>query len=101
MRIGCSGLVYKKSLQLLKSSTDDGQNGKIINIMTTDLDKLQYGLQYLHVFWKGPLETIAFFVVIYMEIGVGAIVGMGFLIFFVPLQGKQTEHLMMIELTCC
>lgn len=89
IQVGCSGLIYKKSLRLKKSFAEEGQNGKIINLLSSDLDKLQFGLQLLHESWKGPLELIAFFVVIYMEIGLAAVVGMAFLVCFVPLQGKQ------------
>lgn len=89
LRVACSGLLYKKTLQLSKSSTEEGQNGKIINLLSDDLVKIQDGLPFLFDMWEGPLEAIAFFVVIYMEIGTAAIVGIAFLASFIPLQGKN------------
>lgn len=91
MRVAFGGLIYQKALRLLKSSTEEGQSGKIINLLSNDLAKLELALQYLHDCWKGPLQAIAFFVVMYMEIGVSAFIGMAFLIFFIPLQGKQHQ----------
>lgn len=86
--MACSGLIYQKVLRLSKSSAEDGQNGKIINLISTDLAKFDDGITFLYDVWKGPLQTIVFFIVIYMEIGVAAFAGMLFMASFVPLQGE-------------
>lgn len=88
VRVACSGLIYQKTLRLTKSLADDGENGKIINLLTNDLDKIDMALLVLHDVAKGPLEALVFFIVVYIEIGVSAVVGMVFLVSFVPLQGK-------------
>lgn len=36
-RVACSGLIYRKALRILKSSTKEGQNGKIINILSNGI----------------------------------------------------------------
>lgn len=89
MRVACSGLIYRKSLRLRKSAAKEGQNGHIINLLSNDLSQFDDGLLYLHDVWKGPLEALAFFIVIYIEIGIAAAVGMAFLICFIPLQGND------------
>lgn len=93
LRVACNGLIYRKVLHLSKSSSEEGQNGKIINLISTDLAKFEEGCTYLHDVWKGPIETLVFFIVIYMEIGVAAFAGMAFMICFVPLQGKFQNQL--------
>lgn len=90
IRVGCSGLIYQKTLRLTKSQADEGENGRIINLLTNDIDKFDTALVELHDVLKGPLEVLAFSVVIYMEIGVAALVGIVFLAGFVPLQGKNS-----------
>lgn len=37
VRAACSGLIYRKSLKILKASAEEGQSGKIINILANDL----------------------------------------------------------------
>lgn len=91
VRVACSGLIYKKLLKLSKSSSEEGQNGQIINLLSNDLAKLDIGFAVIHETWKGPLETIAYFVVIYMEIGIAAVIGMAFLVCFIPLQGNYAD----------
>lgn len=92
-RVACSGLIYKKSLKLSKSSTEDGLNSKVINLISNDLAKFDLGLGFLHDIWKGPIEAIVFGTVIYFEIGSPAIIGMAFLASFIPLQGNGLAQL--------
>lgn len=42
LRMACSGLIYRKSLRILKSSAEDGQNGKIINILGSKLNMQKF-----------------------------------------------------------
>lgn len=86
-RLGCSGLIYRKSLRLSKSTTEDGPNGKVINLLSNDLNKFDLGVLFLTYTWKGPIEAIVSGIFIYKEIGISAIVGMAFLASFIPFQG--------------
>lgn len=92
IRVACSGLIYSKSLRLLKSATQEGQNGQIINLLSNDLSKFDRAITFLYCVWKGPFETIAYSMVIYREIGISAVIGMAFLVAFVPLQGNFDKH---------
>lgn len=89
VRVACSGLIYGKALRLLKSSTEEGQSGRIINLLSSDLAKFDIGFSFLHDIWKGPLQAVIVSVLIYMEIGIAAVVGMAFLVSFTPVQGKH------------
>lgn len=91
LRTTCSGIIYRKTLRLTKSQSDDGENGRIINLLSNDVLKIDMALQVLHYILKGPLEVLLFATVIYMEIGVAALVGVLFLISFVPLQGNGVK----------
>lgn len=88
VRVACSGLIYKKALRLLKSSAEEGQSGKIVTLLTNDLAKLEHGFKFLNHLFIGTFETIAFFIVIYLKIGVAAVIGMVTLVLFIPLQSE-------------
>lgn len=89
IRLACSGLIYQKVLRLTKSSMDENQTGTVINLISNDLDKFGAGIEALHNIWRGPLESAAFFTIIYLEIGVASVIGMVFLLSFMPLQRKK------------
>ncbi|XP_037038321.1 probable multidrug resistance-associated protein lethal(2)03659 isoform X1 [Bradysia coprophila] len=95
-RLACSGLVYRKTLALSKSAVTDGLNGKVINLIANDVHRFELAFAFFHDVWKGPLEAVLFGYFIYQEIGVAGIIGMGFLLSFVPIQaymGKKTAQL--------
>lgn len=96
MRIGCSGLIYEKAMSLPKSAVSAGLNGKVINLLSNDLARFEIALAFVHDIWKGPMEALLFTYFIYQEIGIGAIVGIAFLLSFIPLQayiGRKSAQL--------
>uniref|UniRef100_A0A182M8V5 Uncharacterized protein n=1 Tax=Anopheles culicifacies TaxID=139723 RepID=A0A182M8V5_9DIPT len=81
-------------LKLSRSTTaGDGLNGKIINLLSNDVGKFDIALCFIHDLWKGPMEAILLGYFIYREIGFSGLLGMAFLLSFIPLQawvGKKT-----------
>lgn len=54
--------------------------------MSNDVGKFEIALAFLHDLWKGPLELFLLGYFIYREIGVAGILGLGFMLSFIPLQ---------------
>jgi len=91
-----------------KSSQVDGLHGRVINLLSNDLSKFELALCFLHDLWKGsycvniyncvidvhvrfglgPFETFLLGYLVYNEIGVSGIVGIVFILSFVPIQGE-------------
>lgn len=92
IRVACGGLVYKKALRISKSSIKEAHSGKVINLLSSDLTRCETTLAFLYDVWKGPIEVVIFFIIIYKEIGIAAASGMLFLISFVLLQGKILNY---------
>ncbi|KAL5283205.1 ABCC4.2 family protein [Megaselia abdita] len=95
IRLALSGLIYRKCLKLSKSSSNDGLNGKAINIMSNDLGKFDICLVFLHDLWKGPVESLLLGTVMFVHIQYAAIIGIGFMFLFIPLQmwaAKKAAH---------
>lgn len=92
LRMACSGLIYKKALKILKSSAEEGQNGKIINILSSDLARFEVSFINIHDIWEGPLHVLLFLIVIYMQIGYYSVIGILFMLAFIPLQGTLIKN---------
>lgn len=86
IRIGCMGMMYGKVLRLPRAAVRDGLNGQLINLLSNDVARFEYALLFLHDVWKGPAETIMFAYFIYREIGLAAVIGIAFVLCFIPLQ---------------
>lgn len=82
--------VSLQSLRLTKSTTaTDGLSGKILNLLSNDVGKFDIALAFIHDLWKGPMEALLLGYFIYIEIGYSGLLGMGFLLSFIPLQGRS------------
>ncbi|XP_016982738.1 probable multidrug resistance-associated protein lethal(2)03659 [Drosophila rhopaloa] len=86
LRLALSGLIYRKCLQVSKSSSNDGLRGRAINILSNDLGRFDVALCFLHDTWKGPMESILIGFLMYREIGISAVIGVSFMLSFIPLQ---------------
>lgn len=91
IRVGLSGLIYRKVLRMSKSSIDGGQIGKIINLLSNDLRTIDDLFRWIYSMWRGPFEVIFSLILLCIEIGDAAFIGMGFLLCFIPLQSKEFE----------
>jgi ATP-binding cassette, subfamily C (CFTR/MRP), member 4 len=109
IRIGSSRLVYDKVtqpstierndemilLQILrfsKSSYSDNLSGKAISLLSNDLGKFHEALLSMHVLWQGPMELAVFGYLTYREMGVSGVVGIIFILSFVPIQCELNEN---------
>ncbi|XP_037030671.1 probable multidrug resistance-associated protein lethal(2)03659 [Bradysia coprophila] len=96
IRLGCSSLVYRKTLDLSKCAVYDGLNGQVMNLIGNDVQRFELAMAFLHDTWKGPVEALLFGYFIYQQIGLAGVIGMAFLLSFVPIQvyiGKKSAQL--------
>ncbi|KAM7356664.1 uncharacterized protein ACRADG_002316 [Cochliomyia hominivorax] len=86
IRVAISGLIYQKCLQISKNSCDDGLRGRAINILANDLSMFDSALCFIQDWWKGPTESLIIGYLMYREIGWAAVIGISFMLAFIPLQ---------------
>ncbi|XP_015608410.1 probable multidrug resistance-associated protein lethal(2)03659 [Cephus cinctus] len=96
IRIACSTLAYRKILRLSKISLVETTVGQVVNLLSNDVNRLDYAVYFFHYIWLGPLQSLVITYFIYQEVGWSAVAGMCTLLIFVPLQGylgKKTSEL--------
>ena len=71
---------------MTKSSQVDGLHGRVINLLSNDFAKFDLAICFIHDLWKGPLETLLLGYLIYREIGASGIIGIVFILSFIPIQ---------------
>lgn len=67
----------------------EGLNGRVINLLSFDMNRFNNIMTFLRYLWKGPVEIIVFGYFIYGEIGYYGFIGVGFILCFVPIQGMH------------
>ncbi|MES1913923.1 MAG: hypothetical protein MHM6MM_006066, partial [Cercozoa sp. M6MM] len=99
------GSIYRKSLRLSPAARGKRSTGEIVNLMSTDAQRLQDVFPYVHMTWSAPVQIILAISFLWVEIGPAALVGLGVMVFgitplsivVIRLQGKVQRALMTIK----
>ncbi|XP_048004907.1 ATP-binding cassette sub-family C member 4-like [Leguminivora glycinivorella] len=95
-RVACCSLIYRKSLRLSKTALGETTVGQVVNLLSNDVNRFDVAVIFLHYLWIGPLATVIITYLMWQEISWAAVVGVGFMLAFIPLQawlGKRTSVL--------
>ncbi|XP_060808875.1 probable multidrug resistance-associated protein lethal(2)03659 [Amyelois transitella] len=90
IRVGCCSLIYRKLLRLdltVGGKASEGLAGHVINLLTTDAQRFDMASLFLVDLVKTPLESTLIIYLMYRQIGFAALIGVAFLLLFIPLQG--------------
>ena len=75
--------VYEKSTLISKSGLSGRTVGEILNLMSTDCDRVSGTIQNIHQLWSVPLRCIATLILLYYQIGYIFFIGLGFSIIMI------------------
>lgn len=56
MRIACSAAIYRKSLRMSKRAITQTSAGNIINLLSNDVNRFDYGFIFVHFIWVLPIQ---------------------------------------------
>ncbi|CAH1101123.1 unnamed protein product [Psylliodes chrysocephalus] len=88
VRVGLSSLVYRKLLKLNQSSLNKSPAGKLVNLLSNDLQRLDTCSQFLHYMWIMPFQAAVCFYILYQNLGIAAVAGtVALIIEGIPIQG--------------
>ncbi|XP_011504959.1 PREDICTED: multidrug resistance-associated protein 4-like [Ceratosolen solmsi marchali] len=74
VRVACASLIYKKILKLPHSSKFINE-GRIITLLSNDVDKLEISFIFIHALWIMPMQTILITYIIWQIVGIASIAG--------------------------
>lgn len=89
IRLGSCAMLYQKALRISKSMALDGFDGQVITLMSNDVANFDHCITFVADLWKGPLELLVLGYCIFREIRFCGLVGIGFMLLFIPLQGEM------------
>ncbi|KAI8129034.1 putative multidrug resistance-associated protein lethal(2)03659 [Lucilia cuprina] len=87
MRIACCSLIYRKTISLSMKAAGQTPAGYLINLLSNDVNRLDYGFIFVHWIWIMPLQAVLICYLISLKIGLAAVVGVvGLLLKTIPVQ---------------
>jgi ABC-type multidrug transport system fused ATPase/permease subunit len=85
VKTGLITLIYRKSLKLSQGERSGRTSGDIVNLQSVDAVRIGDIAQYGHIAWSGPFQIVLAFVLLYRLVGWQAFVGVGVMVFSLPL----------------
>ncbi|CAK1546481.1 unnamed protein product [Leptosia nina] len=90
VRVACCSLIYRKLLRLdltAGGKASEGLAGHVVNLLTTDAQRFDMASVFMVDLVRTPVESVIIVYLMYRQIGVSSIIGVAFLLMFIPLQG--------------
>nr|ASU47346.1 ABCC3 [Cnaphalocrocis medinalis] len=88
LRVATSSLMFRKIMRMNNSALGDTAAGKVVNILSNDVQRFDLGLMFLHYIWIIPIQLCVVCYLGYMQAGWAAIIGLAsLLVIAVPIQG--------------
>ncbi|CAG9794562.1 unnamed protein product [Diatraea saccharalis] len=90
IRVACCSLVYRKLLRLdlnVGGKATEGLAGHVVNLLTTDAQRFDMAALFVMDLVRAPIESALIVYLMYRQIGVATLVGVAFILSFIPLQG--------------
>ncbi|XP_028160238.1 probable multidrug resistance-associated protein lethal(2)03659 [Ostrinia furnacalis] len=88
LRISASSLMFRKIMRMNNSSLGDTTAGKVVNILSNDMQRFDLALLFLHYIWIIPIQLAVVCYLGYLQAGYAALVGLASLVIIaLPIQG--------------
>ncbi|KAM3966456.1 LOW QUALITY PROTEIN: ATP-binding cassette subfamily C member 4-like [Aphomia sociella] len=89
LRVATSSLMFRKIMRMNNGSLGETTAGKVVNLLSNDLQRFDLAFLFLHYVWIIPLQLAAVCYLGFMQAGYAALIGLAALIIIaVPIQGK-------------
>eukprot|EP00158_Paraphelidium_tribonemae_P009159 Partr_v1_DN28790_c0_g1_i1_m62407 putative ATP-binding cassette, sub-family C (CFTR MRP), member len=93
MRTALISAVFQKSLRLSPAARQNYTAGKIVNIMSTDISRIDLFMQLIHFVWVAPVQILTAFIILGWQLGWSALVALGIILSSAPVQVWSTKKL--------
>lgn len=84
--------IYRKTMKCFQEECNQDA-GKILNMISSDVNRLESATIYVHYLWSGPLQAIIIVYFLWKLVGIASIIGLLIFIVFIPIQSRIVSKL--------
>ncbi|XP_056634445.1 ATP-binding cassette subfamily C member 4-like isoform X1 [Diorhabda sublineata] len=93
IRTSTSSLIYRKITRLNQKALGQTAAGKIVNLLSNDVNRFDLVLPTLHTVWVMPFQLIVLLLIVWNQVGVSSLVGIvSMVLLTIPIQGFLTKY---------
>ena len=90
VRTSLTSIIYKKILKLNPAAFN---SGTVINLVSTDVSRMEFTASYLHMIWSAPFQLIVIVALLCRALGWTALIGVAVIVFLAPVQSILFKRL--------
>ncbi|KTW31190.1 uncharacterized protein T551_01263 [Pneumocystis jirovecii RU7] len=85
--------IYRKSLAIKNTQRLKFNNGKIMNLINTDVTNIDTGFGYANIIWTSVIQTISISILLFLNLGISTLAGLSLIIVIIPILAKIAKNL--------
>jgi ATP-binding cassette subfamily C (CFTR/MRP) protein 1 len=89
LRSAVIAAVYRKAITVSITARQTKSTGEVVNIMSTDSQRLQDLTTYLQMLWSAPFQIAMSLYFLWQQIGPSVLAGVGAMVLFIPFQVRR------------
>lgn len=97
VRVAITNLIYKKSLRLSQTALHDTSPGKLVNLLSNDVNQFDLVSLRVNSLWISPIFMVIAVYFLWQEIQWGAILGFCVILAVMPLQSKYVQLMRLLR----
>lgn len=88
VRVAVCSIIYRKALRLSQAALGQTSPGKVVNLLSNDVNRFDIVSLFLNAMWTAPLMTIIVAIILWQEIQWAGIIGIAIVFVVVPIQSE-------------
>ncbi|XP_036735437.2 ATP-binding cassette sub-family C member 3 isoform X3 [Manis pentadactyla] len=87
LRVGITGVIYRKALVITNSVKRESTVGEIVNLISVDAQRFMDLAPFLNLIWSAPLQVILAIYFLWQILGPSVLAGVALIVLLIPLNG--------------
>lgn len=88
-RVSVCSLIYRKALRLSQTSLGEASPGKMVNLLSNDVNRFDWASFFMNVLWTAPLLAFIVGWIMWIEVGFVGVIGILVIFSIVPIQSTN------------
>lgn len=88
VRVAVCSIIYRKALRLSQTALGETAFGKVVNLLSNDVNRFDLVTLFIHYMWVAPLMCIVIAYLLWLEVRWAGLIGLCIIFIVVPLQCK-------------
>lgn len=86
VRVAVCSIIYRKSLRLSQTALGETAVGKVVNLLSNDVNRFDIVSFFVHSMWTAPLMSLVVGYLLFIEVGWAGMIGIAIVFIVVPIQ---------------